>query len=47
MKSISCYDIEEQRIEELCEEYDISEPELIEALISAVDDGTVDLSQYI
>lgn len=47
MQSISCYDIEEKRIEELCAEYDVSEAELVEALIAAVDDGTVDLSQYL
>ena len=47
MMSINSYDIEGQRIEELCEEYDITEAELVEALINAVDDGTVDIGQYI
>lgn len=47
MQSISCYDIEGDRIEELCDQYDITAAELIEALISAVDDGTVDLGDYL
>jgi len=47
MVHVSCYDIEEQRIQELCDEYDITEPELIEALIAAVDDGTINLADYV
>ena len=47
MQSISCYDIENERIQELCEQYDATEAEIVEALIAAVDDGTVVLGDYI
>ena len=47
MQHISCYDIENDRIQELCDQYDVTEAELMEALIAAVDDGTVDLSLYL
>ena len=47
MQQISCFDIEEQRIQELCEQYNTTEAELIEALLMAVDDGTVDLGTYL
>ena len=47
MQSISCYDIENDRIQELCEQYATTEAELIEALIAAVDDCTIDLSEYL
>ena len=47
MQSLSCYDIEAKEIDKLCEEYDVSEAEIIEALISAVLAGDIDLGDYL
>ena len=47
MKSISVYDIEADKIEKLCDEYDTTSAELIEKFIMAVEDGDIDLKDYL
>ena len=42
MKTISIYDIEADRIDEICEKYDISEATLIEALLDNTTDEDLD-----
>lgn len=42
MKKIYVYDSEEKRIDEICEKYDISEAELIEALLDNVTDEEIE-----
>ena len=46
MQRISVYDIEAEQIEKICEERNTTEAELIEALLSAVEDGTINLEDY-
>ena len=38
MERISVYDIEAQRIEDICDKYDLTEPEVIEILLDSVID---------
>ena len=47
MKNITVYDIEENKIEKLCNEYDITEAELIEALLEAIEDNNINITDYI
>lgn len=42
MKKIYVYDSEEKRIDDICEKYDISEAELIEALLDNVTDEEIE-----
>lgn len=46
MQSINCYDIEADEITALCDEYDLSEPELIQALIDAVREGAINIEDW-
>lgn len=47
MKKIDIYDIEDERIEKICEEQDITTAELIEALLDAVDAGEINLKDWL
>ena len=47
MNTISVYDIEAERIEQLCEKKDTTEAELIEALLDAVDAGDINIDDYL
>lgn len=47
MKAINIYDIEAERIETLCEKHDISEAELMQAILDALDNNEIDLDEYI
>lgn len=47
MERIMVYDIEAKEIEKICADKDITEAELIEALISAVTAGDIDIDDYI
>lgn len=47
MKSITVYDIEAEKIEEICEKKDTTSAELIEALLQAVEDGEIELNDYL
>lgn len=47
MTYIGVYDLEAKQIENLCEEYDATEPELIEAMLDAVEAGEIKLSEWL
>ena len=47
MTSISIYDIEAEKLENICEELDTTEAEVIEALLNAVDAGDIRIKDYI
>jgi len=47
MQSISVYDIEANKIEKLCDRYDLTEPELIEKLIEIIESDEVNLEDWI
>lgn len=47
MKKINVFDTDAEEIEKICEEYEIPTASLIEALMSAVSNGDVDLDDYI
>lgn len=47
MTYISVYDIEAKQIESICEEYGTTEPELIEATLTAIEDGEINLSEWL
>ena len=43
MKKIEVYTEDSERIENLCEEYDITEANLIQILLDAVENGDIDI----
>lgn len=43
MKKIDVYDEDAERIDKMCEEYDISEYALIQILLDAVENGDIDI----
>lgn len=43
MKKIEVYTEDAERIEKLCEEYDISEYQLIQILLDAAENGDIDI----
>ena len=43
MKRIEVYTDDAERIEKLCEEHDMSEYELIQILLDAVEDGDIEI----
>jgi hypothetical protein len=43
MKKIDVYTEDAERIEKLCEEYDMSEYELIQILLDAAENGDIDI----
>lgn len=47
MSNVSVYDVEYKRINDICEEYDITQPELIEILLDAVEDGDIKLEDWL
>lgn len=47
MQNISVYDVEAEKIEKICEDYGTTSAELIEVLVSAIEDGNIDLNDYI
>lgn len=47
MTYISVYDIEAKQIENICEEYGTTEPELIEAILTAIEEGEINLSEWL
>lgn len=47
MTRIAVYDIEAETIEKICDERDITPAELIEALISALEDDAINLEDYL
>lgn len=47
MKSISVYDVEADKIEKICLDKDTTSAELIEALMTAVEDGDINIDDYI
>lgn len=47
MTYISVYDLEAKQIENICEEYSTTEPELIEAILTAIENGEINLSEWL
>lgn len=47
MKAINVYDVEADTIEELSEKHDISEADVVEALLAALENGDIKLEDYI
>ena len=47
MTTISVYDIEAKKIEQMCSDLNTTEPELIEALLEAIGDNGIDISDYV
>ena len=47
MKAILIYDIEAEKLEKLSEELDVSEAEIIEALLDAIEDWKIDIKDYL
>lgn len=43
MKKIEVYTEDAERIEKLCEEYDLYESQLIQILLDAVENGDIDI----
>lgn len=47
MRSISIYDVEDKRVNELCEQFNTTPAELIEALLDAVDAEEIKLEEWL
>lgn len=47
MTYIRVYDLEARQIESLCEEYGTTEPELIEAVLEAIEAGELKISEWL
>ena len=47
MTKITVYDVEANKIEEICEDYDTTEAEVIEALIEAIEYNDIDLGDWL
>lgn len=47
MKTISAFDMEANRIEELAERCGVTPAEVIESLFTIVDDNNIDIEDYI
>lgn len=47
MKSITVYDVEAEQIEKICDQFAITEAELIEALMSALEHDDIRIEDYI
>ena len=47
MQNINIYDVEAEDIEKVCEEKSITVPELIEALMTALNNGDIDIDNYL
>lgn len=47
MKNICVFDIEAEDIESLADEYNVSDAEIVEALVNAVKSGDIDIADYL
>lgn len=47
MTYIGVYDLEAKEIEKLCEEYGTTEPELMEAVLTAIEEGEINLADWL
>ena len=47
MTYIGVYDLEAKEIENLCEEYGTTEPELMEAVLTAIEEGEINLADWL
>lgn len=47
MKSISVYDVEAKKIEKYCDEHSTTAAEVIEAMMTALEDEGIKLEDYI
>lgn len=47
MINILIYDEDDKRLDAISDQFDVMPHEVIEALLDAVDDGAVDLSDYL
>ena len=47
MEKITVYDVEAEEINSICTEKDITEAQLIQALLEAVKDNNIDIEEYI
>ena len=47
MQRLSCYDEDAAEIEQICEEKDITEPELISGLLDAIRSGELDIDDWV
>ena len=47
MTNITVYDVEANKIEDICKEYDTTEAEVIEALIEAIEYENIDLGDWL
>lgn len=47
MKNLNVYDIEAEDIEQIAEENDVTIAEVIEALMDAVRNGDIDITDYL
>ena len=47
MQTITIYDIEEEKINEMCDEHDTTEAEIIEAILEAIKDNHININDYL
>lgn len=47
MTYIGVYDIEARQIESICEEHGVTEPELIEAIFTAIEEGEINIADWL
>ncbi len=47
MTNITIYDEDDKRLDAISDQFDVMPHEIIEALLDAVDDGVIDLSDYL
>lgn len=47
MQNISVYDIEAEKLERIAEDNFSTIPEIIEALVTAIEDGDINIADYI
>ena len=46
MKQIKVYDTDFETIADICEDNDVNEWEVIEAMLEAIRDGEIDITEY-
>lgn len=47
MRTISVYDVDADVIERICEDKDITIAELIQVFVTIIDDGEIDLDEWL
>lgn len=47
MKNISIYDIEYDRLDKIADAHDVTDADIIEALLDAVDNGDIKIEDYL